>query len=113
AGGVLQQLLTCPQGVVDPRCADGANDQRAHDAACDEADQYPSGDQHNRTSGSVPARGIPNLANPKPWRAAPRELLLVYVARWGRSLDVVSLGVARSIRKRSVQAKLSYSDSSS
>ena len=42
-----------------------------------------------------PARGIPNLVEPKPWRRAPQEVLLVYVAKWVRSVDVVSRGFAR------------------
>src|SRR5439155_5095223 len=112
--GVLEQLLTRAQRLVEAGGADRADDHDAQHAADYQADQYPSGDEHACTSGWVPVRGIPNLAEPNRGAArAPRELLLVYVARCGRSVDVVLSGFARSIRKRSCAGNSSNSESSS
>src|SRR4051812_44509548 len=85
--GILQELLAGAQRLVQLGGADRPDKDDARHPADHQADHYPSGDEHACTSGWVPARGIPNLVEPKPWRASRHESCysstsLMSVGRW-------------------------------
>ena len=108
--GVLQELLPRPHRLVEARGAHRANDQNA------DARRRPRGrslSQRRRARAHLRScrhAGLGICGGEGGWRPAPRELLRVYVAKWGRSGGRYLSGFARSIRKASCAGKSSNSE---